>query len=1024
MATATRLTPEQREELLLAYTSVRPRERRLTLGKIWRYAVTQARASWRRLLVFAALGFVLSFVFNAYVMGKKYDGYRSPNRVAPVTGQGSVLIGMVFWFAFTAIVFAVVGYRMKVGKERFWEGVREFPQTMKGLVRREPDAALVRLLVGFAGALVVTMLIGPALTGLLAAGVLVFVVSALRPVLTALVGWLWSRVLSRFLKVRQPGPAVIAVGSAGAVGAAMVAMLVPNTASRLVFAILAVGGVFALSKRQAPSAAALWLLLAVALVVLTGDAAYADDGGIAECGGISNWPGCDGTGELAGQAVLGGLAGALGAVVGELVGEGVDEGFEEGGGGQGPDDEEEDDDSGGMCSLDDDEELDEEAAAWLAAHPGADMDDFIADKTARHTAETKKEIAERDAKLKKIEGDIKRIDAQLADMDKTIRTPVKNWADMSSKERHEARTQMTKAWRHLNPKGDPAQLTALLNRLDADPSLSPVDMMTYVIGETVLGLPGGVARAGQRTLHDITGGGSVTELLHNTAANYWQDVVSGKALDRLDTMGAKIVGGLSTASDYYGSQSATQILADYKAVMKASGQSVQNVTVAQVEKARQGLLALEQAALTGDAPAIAKVIDDVGGQAIFEWMTGAAVGGAVKVGGKGLQILETKADDVAAALKARKAPSAPTTTAKPDIRTAPHGTPIETADQRRLLGHTDTEIKAIQDISTENNVIIRTRPGTEDRLRLLEAGGMGKPEHIKSKSISAADVELGFRQEDMGRIGHLTDDMYARLKQVDPSTLSGDARKRLQQRMTEYVDRAGDLKKLEKGVPLRVPDPNNPGKMMTTQFKAKPDANGVMRAPDGSSFNGDLDIGDITHADGRPFFVDHDGRPLTGAALRADRELMVKIQHELREKAGTLHGGGYWNPKPVIKKGKDGIPKVDCANIRINEAISKEAGPGGKALVQFTPGGKTPTTAYGTGKPRKPYTGYKPWEAEKADPTTGKKKPVKPLNAPKTPTAPTTSPTSSTPKPGLTPKPTTKPTTKPTAAPKSPPKAK
>ena len=52
-------------------------------------------------------------------------------------------------------------------------------------------------------------------------------------------------------------------------------------------------------------------------------------------------------------------------------------------------------------------------------------------------------------------------------------------------------------------------------------------------------------------------------------------------------------------------------------------------------------------------------------------------------------------------------------------------------------------------------------------------------------------------------------------------------------------------------MPLRVPDPKNPGKMMTTQFKAKPDANGVMRAPDGSSFNGDLDIGDITHADRR-----------------------------------------------------------------------------------------------------------------------------------------------------------------------------
>lgn len=973
---ASRLTPAQRMDVLLAYASVRRRPReKVTLGRIWRFMVARAKESWKRLLVFAALGFALSFVFNAYIMGKKYDGFRSPNRVAPVTGQGSALAGMLFWFLFTTLLFAVVGYRMKVGKERFWDSVREFPRTLRGLVRREPETALTRALVGFAGALVVVMLIGPSLTALAGAGVLLLVASALRPVLAALVGALWNGLLRRFLSVPEPGPAALAVGSAGAVAAAMVAMVVPGTGMRVVLLLFAVGGVVLASRLQAPpgTALVLFVLAGAVLVLLTGDPAYADDGGISECGGLSDWPGCDGTGELAERAALGGVAGAAGAAAGELIGEGADEEWDDGSGGGGGPDEEEDDGEGGMCSLPDDEQLDDEAADWIAAHPGADIDDFIAERTARHTAQAKREIAENDAKLAQLEKDIKKIDERLADIDETLRTPVKNWADMTSKERHTARTQMTKAWRNLNPKGDPAQLTAILNRLDSDPSLSPVDMMTYVIGETVLGLPGGVARAGQRAVHDITGGGNAGELLYNTAANYWDDVVSGKALEHVDALGAKVVGGLMTASDYYGSQSASQILADYKQVMKATGQTAQNVTLAQVEQARKGLLALEQAAITGDAPAIAKVLDDAGGTVIFEFLTGAAAGKAVKVGGSGLKMLTTKADDLLDAAKARRA----TTAAKApdvDIRTAPHGTPIDSVEKARTLGHSQTEIKAIQEISTDNDVIIRTRPGSEDRLKLLEAGGIGKPEHIKSKSINAADIELGFRKDDLGKIGHLTDDMYARLKSVDPASLSADGRKRLQQRLTEHVDRVGDLKKLEKGVNLRVPDPTRPGKLKTTQFKAAPDEHGVMRTPDGSSFNGDLDIGDITHSDGRPFFVDHDGRPLTGAALRADRELMVKIQHQLREKAGTLHGGGYWDPKPVIKKGKDGIPTVDCANIRINEAISKEAGPGGKALVEFTPGGATPTTAYGTGKPRKKYTGYKPWEAEKADPVTGKKK--------------------------------------------------
>ena len=87
----------------------------------------------------------------------------------------------------------------------------------------------------------------------------------------------------------------------------MLAMVMPNTGARLIFLVFAVGGVFLLSKVQAQAGTAVLLLLMVgAVVLLLGDPAFADDGGISECGGINNWPGCDGTGELAGQATLGG----------------------------------------------------------------------------------------------------------------------------------------------------------------------------------------------------------------------------------------------------------------------------------------------------------------------------------------------------------------------------------------------------------------------------------------------------------------------------------------------------------------------------------------------------------------------------------------------------------------------------------------------------------------------------------------------------------------------------------------------
>ena len=109
---------------------------------------------------------------------------------------------------------------------------------------------------------------------------------------------LWNGLLRRVVSVPEPGPAALAMGSIGAVAAAMLAMVVQGTGMRVVFLLFAVGGVVLASRLKAPpgTAVLLFVLAGAALVLLTGDPAYADDGGISECGGLTDWPGCDGTG--------------------------------------------------------------------------------------------------------------------------------------------------------------------------------------------------------------------------------------------------------------------------------------------------------------------------------------------------------------------------------------------------------------------------------------------------------------------------------------------------------------------------------------------------------------------------------------------------------------------------------------------------------------------------------------------------------------------------------------------------------
>jgi hypothetical protein len=289
----------------------------------------------------AAVGYGVGWLANVWVMARKYDGYVVPSGSA-ATGEGNLVRGSLFWFVIAAVVSAVVNYRLLVGRERFWQEVRGFPATIRRVVRTDGDTALVHVLWGFAGAVIVTMLLGPALSGAVAVGLLVSMATVLRPFVTGtlMTGWRWA--LRHFATHSRPGadtgaaarpgghgvyaPSVaLTVGLLGSIAAMAFASLARENSTRLFFGVAAGVGAYVLSRRAAAAGgtAALIVGLAAGLGVAVADAligagaAFADDGGWRECGSsLSNWISCNGADKVRWLAMFGGGASGAGALVG------------------------------------------------------------------------------------------------------------------------------------------------------------------------------------------------------------------------------------------------------------------------------------------------------------------------------------------------------------------------------------------------------------------------------------------------------------------------------------------------------------------------------------------------------------------------------------------------------------------------------------------------------------------------------------------------------------------------------------
>jgi hypothetical protein len=348
------------------------------LGEFRREMTTWYRANWRRALVVGAIGLVLGWVVNIAIMAVRYDGFRVP-RGAPATGVGNTMWGSVFWLLAPALVTGVVGYRLRVGSGRFWSEVRALPETAKSVVRMDGEAAAVHALWGFAGAMVVTLVIVPSVSGLLAAGLLMMLFSGLRPLVVGTAFAAWEVAVGRLKPATAAPPTVVTllVGGLGAVGALAVGWLVGDSSLRLLLALAAGAGAWSLGRRSRVATTALAVLAGAAVTAhVFGGAvpAWADDGGFKECGNIGLWAWirrCGGSGRVIRRGFLGGLFSGISSIFG--LGTGETTGGEDG----------DEDPFGGGCDPPPDRPVNQEQAdrlKWRQNNPGRPVSDYWAHK--------------------------------------------------------------------------------------------------------------------------------------------------------------------------------------------------------------------------------------------------------------------------------------------------------------------------------------------------------------------------------------------------------------------------------------------------------------------------------------------------------------------------------------------------------------------------------------------------------------------------------------------------------------------
>ena len=314
-----------------ASTALDPAVTNKPLGQLWRDIVAGFRTYFKhdikRVVAFSIAGFAVGWLVNVALIGFVYNGADKAPGGAPATGDSNLILGSVFWLLASTILFALVGFRLEVGRDEFWTDLRQYPRTIGYAFTTLGTASLNVLLWGFAGVMLIELLLQPAVSATLAVGiVLAATARVLRPVISELFMVVWRSVGRMISSHRSPPPPAIAltVGMIGGIAAALVGIFAEDLVIRLAIIGGAVVVAFLLGLRRVPSSPAAGLLLVIVtgvgagtLAALLPQVAHALDGGFEECGSdFFRWFSCAGSGTVFAFGAVGGAVSALGAALG------------------------------------------------------------------------------------------------------------------------------------------------------------------------------------------------------------------------------------------------------------------------------------------------------------------------------------------------------------------------------------------------------------------------------------------------------------------------------------------------------------------------------------------------------------------------------------------------------------------------------------------------------------------------------------------------------------------------------------
>lgn len=917
-----RADDEQRLRFLLRFTSGPSQETRarLELRRVRRDVVRQVRQDAPRLLVFAAIAFVIGFLVNFYFMRTRYGGFNVPPQ-SPTTGEGSRLIGSLFWIVLSGIAFAFVGLARKRGRQRVLADLLGAPKRIRDLVVHDREQAVIHAAYGFAGAMLVVVLVGPALAGIVSLGFLLFLGTAFRRLAmgVVMVVWRWAVGLVAPQRATPANRTVTTVAMVGGFAATLVGRVVPGTTGRALLVVVAVVGATTLARRNGestPTSAVLLVAGAGSLWVLAGGdpVAFADDGGSAECAGAIR--GCAGVGHLAELAALGGAAAAAGAAAGEAVGEGLGEEGEGAGSGPGEDDDELAEPERFPCG---DDEAEAEISAyeqWQRRHPRGSWDQFMAERIEQSRQQAQAKSAEVD----RLHREVQRLEAQadkmLAEF-KGALEPTKPWRQLSAKEKQFARAAMTKTWRQANPSGDPAEFMAYLQRLDADPSLTTLDMFQYIAGESLLGLPGAVLDAGGKSIRDMAGNVlNAKEFTGNLIASYVEDLQTGEQADRL---GRTFIDPIGNFWDDVWDKGPQAVAAD----MRSQGVKVTQAGVAQLDSAMQQL---HLAMITGDGKGIAKVMDSAAGSMISDYVLGLGAAKVTGIAKRGVSLLRGRgvSDDLVAGAET--------------VLTGADEIPLDTPAKRASVGFSENATKGFQDATDAHGNRLQMQRRGADAVQ-HEGKAYMKPQGGKSaKSVGRLDKHLGGPDEEgllafyepqnpLAAPGSPLQKRYELVKTlydgVPGATLAEKQRYLTKSRLEVWVN----------GEKVKIP----------IAFDKK----GVMRhAQTGRPITSDYDGWAVLDENGRRLGYTEDGQRLLGAQKQADRQRKIPMIRDLVDDPRTnlQHAptSSEWGPVPALLAGdiKGAAAKFKCDINKIGESIIE--GVGKEGVVEFRPGAAHP----------------------------------------------------------------------------------